>query len=194
MHFIVRRLSLLGALALFAVCAFARSGGAGGTFFGIQRPDMAPEFFPSLGADLGIEHFGGFGYGVGSDGYIVGGFGMAFLDRGLLGDTNAPPQHLAGGIGGLIVGQRFIREGRFHLDLCMRLGLGGVGKKDSGWTGWALAYAEPYAEFLIEIAPWMALSAQLGYRFLGNFAPGLAFENLVMRSPVIGFAISWGRF
>jgi hypothetical protein len=40
----------------------------------------------------------------------------------------------------------------------------------------------------------MALSAQAGYRFMGNFAPGAAFEEFILRSPVLGFAISWGRY
>jgi hypothetical protein len=131
---------------------------------------------------------------VDREGTIVGGFGMGFLDGGLLGDATATGVNLAGGIGGLIVGQRFIREGRIHLDVCLRLGLGGGAQHSGTWRGWALAYAEPYAELVIAVVPWMALSAQLGYRFMGNFAPGMFFSGMVQRSPVLGLAVTWGSF
>ena len=174
--------------------AFAHSGGAGGLIFGIQRPDLSPEFLPSVGPALGVEHLGGYGYGVDSTGFIVGGFGLAFLDHGLLGDPGTATENLAGGVGGMIIGQRAIDGQRVYLDLCLRIGLGGAGQKTDSWRGWALVYAEPYAELLVAVAPWMALSGQVGYRFMGNLAPGLAFEKLFLSSPVLTFALSWGRF
>ncbi|MEI6877171.1 MAG: hypothetical protein WCL50_18820 [Spirochaetota bacterium] len=181
-------------VVLSCAASLTFAAGAGGVMFGLQRPDFAPSFLPSEGAEMGIEHSGGYGYGVDRHGFIVGGFGMGFLDQGLLGDPSPSAVNLAGGIGGMIIGQRVLNGGRVDLDVALRLGLGGIGEKSEKWRGWALAYAEPYAELLVAITPWMALSAQAGYRFMGNFAPGLAFQKVFLRSPVLTFCVSWGSF
>jgi len=102
---------------------------------------------------------------------------------------------VAGGLGGMVVGQRLIDGRRIDLDLGLRLGLGGVARNDgNAWRGWAVACVDPYVELLVAVSPWMALSAQLGFQVLGNFAPGRSFQDLLVRTPILGFAISWGSF
>jgi len=184
----------LCAFLLILMAGGLAAEGAGGTFASVQVPGLAPSFLPAEAAVPGLRSSGGFGYGVDRDGFIVGGFGMGFVDDGLLGDPTAKGDKLAGGIGGLIIGQRLVRQGRVHLDLCLRLGAGGGARNSGSWQGWAFAYAEPYAELLVELAPWMALSAQAGYRFMGNIAPVLSLQGISQRSPVIGLAVSWGAF
>ncbi|MDP3177875.1 MAG: hypothetical protein Q8M76_08225, partial [Spirochaetaceae bacterium] len=71
----------------------------------------------------------------------------------------------------------------------------GVGAHtSSGWKVYAIAYAEPYAEVGIGLTPWMRLSATLGYQIIGNFVPGMAFTDLLLRSPTLGMTVTWGRF
>jgi hypothetical protein len=173
--------------AMIAVAALASAQGAGGVLFGMAKPDWNPSFIPEPRMPVDMEYFGGYGYGVGEQGNIAGGFGLAFMDSAGAG--------LAGGAGGMIVGYRLAGERFIHLDLIARLGLGGMGADSvSGWTGHAIIYAEPLAELGIALTPWMRLSATLGYQFIGNFAPGKLFSEVLLRSPTLGFAISWGDY
>jgi hypothetical protein len=195
-----RRLAIILLALVAASQAFALPGGAGGIFVGAQQPAFAPAFLTAIGADgMTVEHIGGYGYGVDREGFIVGGFGMALVDPALL-RPEPTGDRLAGGIGGMIIGQRLGQGGRVLLDLCLRLGLGGIAlggdaAADGGdWRGWAVAYGEPYAELLVAATPWMALSVQAGYRFIGNFAPEAVFQGFFLRTPVLGFALSWGDF
>jgi len=190
-----RFIPLILLVAIFSTATILdASAGAGGLIFGIQRPDLSPSFLPPSGASAGVESIGGFGYALDAEGFIVGGFGMALLDQGILDGGTMAEGSYAGGVGGLLVGQRLIGERRFKLDLSARLGVGGLAQYQGDWTGWAVVFAEPYAEATIVLSPWMALSAQLGYRLMGNFAPGLAFDRFFLLSPVLCFAVSWGSF
>ena len=184
---------LAAAFSTLTVLGTAGSG-AGGILFGIQRPDLSPSFLPASGASAGVESVGAYGYALDAEGFIVGGFGMAILDQGILEGGNLTEGSYAGGVGGLLVGQRLVGERRFKLDLSARLGVGGLAQYKGDWTGWAVVFAEPFAEAAIVLSPWMALSAQAGYRLMGNFAPGLAFDRFFILSPVLCFAVSWGLF
>jgi hypothetical protein len=184
-------------LVLFASLgtAAADPGGAGGLLFGLQRPDWNPPFMPEAATPMNLEFLGGYGYGVDREGVIVGGFGMAMLDAGILEGSGSSADRAAGGIGGMIIGQRIVDERRLHLDLAARLGLGGTGLRTNGrWKGYALAYAEPYLELGLGLTPWMRVTASVGYQVLGNFAPGRLFKDFFMRTPTMGFSIAWGRF
>lgn len=190
-------LRLVAALLLIlpSLAAQARPGGAGGILLGLERPAYAPSFLPSTGSEGRVEELGGFGYGLDREGFIVGGFGSALLDQVLLVPDASREGALVGGIGGMLLGQRLVDGRRLDLDLGLRIGLGGLARaRGSGWEGWAVALAEPYAELLVAVSPWMALSGRLGYRLLGNFVPGYAFQDLLVRTPVLGFSISWGSF
>jgi len=189
-----RALALTSLLFALSAAVSAEGGGAGGILLGVQRPDLAPDFLPARGATTDLESLGGYGYGVDSQGFLAGGFGMALLDQSLLSGEAAAVVEIVGGVGGMVVGQRLIDAGRLHIDLSLRLGLGGVASKGSSWEGWAVAYFEPYAELLLAVTPWMALSAQAGYRFMGNLVPGLVFDRIFLRSPALTFAVSWGDF
>jgi hypothetical protein len=179
--------SALAMAAMISLAFLASAEGAGGVLFGMVKPAWNPSFMPDTRMPVDLEYFGGYGYGVGEQGNIVGGFGMAFLDS--TGDR------MAGGAGGMIAGYRLVGERFIHLDLAARLGLGGMGSDGgSGWEGHAIIYAEPVAELGIGLTPWMRVSATLGYQFIGSFAPGKLFSDVVLRSPTIGFTVTWGDF
>jgi hypothetical protein len=173
--------------ALLALASLASAEGAGGVVFGIAKPGWNPSFMPEARMPVDLEYFGGFGYGVSEEGNIVGGFGIAFMD--------AAGDRTAGGAGGMVVGHRLVQEAFVHLDLSARLGLGGMGEDvGGGWEGHAIVYAEPLAELGIALTPWMRLSATLGYQFIGNFAPGKLFSEVLLRSPTVGLTVSWGDY
>ena len=173
--------------ALLALAPLASAQGAGGVLFGAAKPDWNPSFLPEARMPVDLEYFGGYGYGVSGEGNIIGGFGLAFMD--------AAGDRLAGGAGGMVVGYRLVKETFVHLDLSARLGLGGMGEDTgNGWEGHAVFYAEPLAELGLALTPWMRLSATLGYQLIGSFAPGRLFSGVLMRSPTVGFAVTWGDY
>jgi len=202
-----RNASLVLILALAALPASA--AGAGGLLLGQVEPAWNPSWMPAVpDSARDLEYLGGFGYGVDADGMITGGFGLAFLDYESFDPASwdsagAAPRHLAGGVGGMVLGSRFFGGREAHLDLAARLGVGGVGISDrtgsaGAWsyvsTGYAIAYAEPYLELGLGLAPWLQLSATLGYHIMGNFLPGKAFSDFVYYAPTIGLTFGFGSF
>ncbi len=187
-------------VALIALAGAAAAEGAGGAFFQIVKPDWNPSFLPDARMPYNVDYFGGYGYGVTYDGSIIGGFGFGFFDSNSMGFlSNWDAQyHMAGGVGGVIVGARLVGTRLVHLDLASRLGLGGLWYYNPSalWRnkGYAIAYAEPYVELGLGFTSWMHLSATLGYAVMANIVPGLAFEDFVNRSPTLGFTVSFGDF
>ncbi len=201
-----KKTALALAVILLVALGPAAAAGAGGLLFGMVEPDWNPSFLPSAQTPQ-MEFMGGFGYGVTRDGLIFGGFGLAFLDYDLIGDYQDAAYHVAGGVGGMIVGSRVIGTRSLHLDVAARLGLGGMAKGtrtpytvDSVtyyWfvsKGWALVYAEPYIELGLGLTPWMHLGATLSYPILGNFIPGKPFTDICYFTPVLGFTLGFGDF
>jgi hypothetical protein len=185
---------LIAALAL-ATALTASAEGAGGILAGIVKPAWNPSFLPEALMPFDLEYVGGFGYGLTRDGGIVGGFGMAILDSSLLGSEPSSDMQLAGGIGGMVVGRRLLASRGLHLDLMGRLGLGGIALREGvDWGGYAVFFVEPYLDLGIGLTPWMRLSANVGYQMIGNFAPGKLAEELLLRTPSLGFTITWGEY
>lgn len=195
-----RKPRLLAVLALLVLAGAATAEGAGGMFFQVVKPDWNPSFLPEARMPYNVDYFGGYGYGVTEDGAIIGGFGFGFFDSYPM-DALATwdsQHHMAGGVGGVIVGARLVGTRFMHLDLASRLGLGGLWyyNPTSLWrnNGYAIVYAEPYAELGVGFTSWMHLSVTLGYAVMGNIVPGLAFEDFVNTSPTLGFTITFGNF
>jgi len=174
--------------------ASLRAEGAGGILFGLSEPAWSPAFLPDASLPDDLEFFGGFGYGVSAGGGIAGGFGMACVDADLLSGETGEGLRLAGGLGGMIAGSRLIGARDFHLDFWTRLGLGGLGVDEGGWTGYAVFYAEPALELGLGLTPWMRLSAALGYKLIGNLMPGAPAEELLLHGLALNCAISWGDY
>jgi hypothetical protein len=194
---IKKRLALSLALSsLLASIAFADSGGAGGPFIGMTMPEWNPDFMPAA-SGARLLCLGASGYGVSRDGSIFGGFGFALLDADYMDATfedRIDPDFspYAGGVGGLVSGHRLGSGDFAHLDLAARLGAGGIASGRA--RGWAVLYAEPYAELGLRFSPWMRLTASVGYMFMANLAPGSPFEALVLRSPTLAFGVAFGSF
>jgi len=167
-------------------------GGAGGVLAGVARPGWNPDFMPQAVMPVDLGWIGGYGYGVGADGSIAGGFGFGFMDGGW--DGTGAPSHVAGGVGGMIAGVRLFRDRWMHLDLATRLGLGGVAVHGLPSGGYAVAYAEPYLELGLGLTRWMRLTASVGYQWMGNIAPGRICGDFLLRSPTLGFSLAWGAF
>jgi len=189
-------LSLLFVTLLVPALPLAAEG-AGGLLFQVVKPAWNPAFLGGETMPYDLEFMGGYGYGVTEEGMVIGGFGMGFFDTNLVSyDYDRLNPHLAGGVGGVILGSRVIGTRSAHLDLDCRLGLGGVGSwgGTAGARGYAICYAEPYAELGLGLTPWMHLSATLGYTVMGNLIPGRFFSDLFDHSPTLGFTLSFGDF
>jgi hypothetical protein len=198
-------LALLGLVMTMAVPLAAE--GAGGSFFGLVEPGWNPSFMPAASTPE-MEYMGGYGYGVTYDGFIIGGFGLAFLDYDIYDKakwsaTGAVPIHVAGGVGGVILGQRILGWESFHLDVAARLGVGGMGVSTRQGSpgsyyyvdsGYAIVYAEPYIEAGVGLVPWMHLSATFGYTLIGNFIPGRPMTDALFYTPTLGITMSFGSF
>jgi hypothetical protein len=194
----IKKSSILScALAcILPALALAQSGGAGGPTIGATMPSWNPDFMPAA-SGARLLRIGAIGYGVSRDGSIIGGFGYGIFDADLL---DAPYYErfdpsstlIAGGLGGLVTGYRLGSGDFAHLDLAAKLGAGGV--SSGRLRGWAVLYAEPYAELGLRMTPWMRLTASVGYMLMANLAPGTPFEDLLLRSPTLDFGISFGSF
>lgn len=176
--------------------ALAQSGGAGGPTLGATMPEWNPDFMPAA-SDARLLRIGAVGYGVSRDGTIIGGFGYGLIaaelfdaaPRGRLDTSSASP---AGGVGGLVSGYRLGSGDFAHLDLAVKLGAGGM--SSGRMRGWAVLYAEPYAELGLRVAPWLRLTASAGYMLMANLVPGTPFEDLLLRSPTLDFGLAFGSF
>jgi hypothetical protein len=181
---------------VLASLALAQSGGAGGPSFGTTMPEWNPDFMPAA-AGARLLRIGAIGYGVSADGTIIGGFGYGLIDAGLLDESpyqrpDPSSSLLAGGVGGLVSGYRLGAGDFAHLDLAAKLGAGGM--SSGRLRGWAVLYAEPYAELGLRFAPWMRLTASVGYMFMASMIPGTPFEDLVLRSPTLDVGLAFGSF
>lgn len=193
------KLSLTLLVLLVFLAGFASAEGAGGSFFQVVKPEWNPSFLPDVRMPYTLEYFGGYGYGVSDDGAIFGGFGFGFLDSDQMSSSpNWGVEHLSGGVGGMLVGARIVGLPMIHLDLVVRLGAGGVDYFNPSASaqdqGYAILYAEPYAELGLGFTRWMHLSMTVGYSLMANFVPGLPFEDFVNRSPTLGFTVTFGDF
>jgi hypothetical protein len=176
--------------------ALADSGGAGGPFLGSTVPEWNPDFMPAA-SSARLLRIGASGYGVSHDGAIFGGFGIAILDAELFDaslDRRFDPSFApyAGGVGGIVSGRRLGSGDYAHLDLAARIGAGGIASGRR--SGWAVLYAEPYAELGLRFTPWMRLTASVGYMFMASVAPGAPFKDLVLNAPTLGFGVAFGGF
>jgi hypothetical protein len=188
----------LACALLFTVGAHA-SGGTGGVFVGTVEPAWSTSFLPLPGDRMpfNLEYCGGYGFGVDDEGVITGGFGLAFLDSDIL-NPGGSSSHIAGGAGGLVVGDRVIGSNTVHLDVAFRLGAGGcyvdyAGTGDNR-KGYAIVYVEPYAELGLGLTSWMHLAATAGFQMMGNIGPGSPFSDFLVYSPTLGFSITFGSF
>jgi hypothetical protein len=194
---IKKRTVLACALAcILPSLALAQSGGAGGPTIGATMPAWNPDFLPAVKGGR-LLRMGAIGYGVSGDGTIFGGFGYGLFDAKLLDDPYAgrldPSSNLSsGGVGGVISGYRLGSGDIAHLDLAVKLGAGGI--SSTRLRGWAVLYAEPYAELGLRVTPWMRLTASAGYMLMANLVPGTPFEELVLRAPTLDFGLSFGSF
>ena len=185
-------------LFLLALAAPLAAEGAGGVIFQLVEPALTPRFLGAAAMPYELEFIGGYGYGVTDEGLVIGGFGFGFFDANLVSyDYDWRNEHLAGGVGGMILGQRVFGTRNAHLDIDCRLGLGGAGywsESAPDGRGYAICYLEPYAELGIGLTPWMHLSATFGYTLIGNLIPGRFFSELLAYSPTLGFTVSFGDF
>jgi hypothetical protein len=200
----MKRFALLFAgLFLFASLAFS-SGGAGGAFSGLVEPSWSYDLDGLIAKPVNepykLGYMGGYGYQVDDEGFILGGFGLAFADKTFLSGSSVDP-HIAGGALGLVIGQRVIGADFLHFDIGARLGLGGC--YVSEWTGAAsprdrsgfmILYAEPYAELGIGFFAWAHLSVTAGFQVMGNWLPALPFEHFLTWTPTVGISLSVGSF
>lgn len=190
--------SAFALVILISIAPPLAAEGAGGVIFQIVKPEWTPRFFGGAAMPYDLEYVGGYGYGVTDEGLVIGGFGLGFFDTDTVSyDYSADRDHLAGGVGGIILGTRVLGSRFAHLDLDCRLGLGGVGYWGASapdGEGYAICYAEPYAELGVGLSPWMHLSVTLGYTLMGNLIPGKLFTDFLNHSPTLGFTTSFGGF
>ena len=161
--------------------------GGGGMFFGYQISE-----YPLLqelavrNNSLGLAYFGGHGYGIDSDGVVVGGFGFAILDA----DSET---EIAGGFGGIIAGIRLISV-PINLSLISWTGFGGIGVNDD--RGYFALSEEVTLEIGLPILSWFMPTFYVGYQVAGNLIPGALFNQneFLSYTPVAGLRIQWGDF
>jgi len=178
----VARIVVLVSLAMaLPLCAFA--GGAGGVTWSDQH------YIAGLSnSTLSVSEVGGFGYGVNSGGQRAGGFGYAIY-------SPVGTDTLAGGVGGVIVGQEG-RAGPFTLAANLWMGLGGVSATISGTqSGHMILFGEANLELGIAVTPWMQLAAYAGMQGMTDVNPqtGVGFQ-LARYAPVVGMRLAWGAF
>jgi hypothetical protein len=180
----MKRMVLLCAVAAFTCVPLAAvfAGGAGGVLGGHQLFD--PRF---ASGDYQERFSGGFGYGVTHDGRRIGGFGMAIY-------SNGDPGRLAGGVGGLIMGQE-LRLGGLCLATNLWTGIGGLSVNGFGmYPGCLIGFAQLDVEAGVAVFPWFQVSVYGGMQVMGNLAPGRPFADALYYSPVIGIRTAWGAF
>lgn len=175
---------VLAVLVVLALpLSFAFAGGAGGVTWSDQR------YVPGLSnSTVTSSEIGGFGYGVNAGGLRTGGFGYAIY---------SPPgtQSLAGGVGGVIIGQEG-RTGPLTLATNLWTGLGGISATFSGTqTGHFILFGEANIELGIAVTPWMQLSAYAGMQGIADVDPQTGVgTQLASYWPVVGMRLSWGSF
>ncbi len=131
---------------------------------------------------------GGFGYGVSGGGTRTGGFGYAIYSK-------PGADSLAGGMGGVIVGQE-VRTGPLTVSANLWTGAGAVSATVSGTqSGHVVLFAEASLELGIAVTPWMQLSGYAGMQGIADVDPHTGIGGQLARySPILGLRLSWGSF
>lgn len=177
------KIVFFSAVILAFPLSFAFAGGAGGVMWSDQR------YVSGLASTTGqMSSVGGFGYGVSSGGQRTGGFGFALY-------SPAGTDSLAGGVGGIIVGQE-AHAGPFMAAINLWTGLGGISAAPNGVeTGYAVLFGEANLELGAAVTPWMQLVLYGGLQGFADISPGKGIGTEVLRyAPVIGMRLSWGSF
>ncbi|MFP4363509.1 MAG: hypothetical protein ACLFR1_06525 [Spirochaetia bacterium] len=178
--------------ALIIVLSGTAFASGGGMFYG--RHHYIEDY---ANTNLGAAYFGGFGYATSSSGARTGGFGFAISDDFENGT-------IAGGIGGIILGQE-LSEGPLMLSVNLWLGLGGMGPGELQTNdklreepGVFLGFGEVNAEVGLSLNSWMQIVGFAGmhvyYPFISEGAGVAPFSNDTVYTPVIGGRIAWGSF
>ena len=201
----LRNIGWLLVLLLAASPAFS-AGGGGVEYIFNAGSDLLPFLEKLLPADARLDArtgsilgVGGFGYGVGRDGFKTGGFGIGFWDTGI--DATVPAvggnvQSISGGFGGILSGTQH-RFGPVVFALNTRVAAGGVaakvqpesGKAYNGGSFALLAGAD--IELGVTFTRWMLVSGFVGVTGgVGFGSPDPVFVAV----PTIGARITWGSF
>ncbi len=174
---------IIGAALLALPLSLVFAGGAGGVTWSDQRS------VPGLSNMTGMSSVGGFGYGVSSSGQRTGGFGFALY--------SGPPgsDSLAGGVGGIIVGQE-LRLGPITAALNLWTGLGGISATYQGVeNGYCVLFGEADVEIGAAVTPWMQLVLYGGLQGFADLTPGSGIgARLTRYAPVVGMRMAWGSF
>lgn len=174
---------VIGAALLALPLSFAFAGGAGGVTWSDQR--TLP---PLSNTGVGMSSVGGFGYGVTSAGQRTGGFGFALY-------SGSGTDSIAGGVGGIIVGQE-LRLGPITAALDLWTGLGGISATYQGVeSGYCILFGEADVELGAAVTPWMQLVLYGGIQGFADLTPGSGIgARLTRYAPVIGMRMAWGSF
>jgi hypothetical protein len=182
----MKKIILIASILLMTMCLSAE--GAGGLFSSSQTEDldwMIDDFDLSYGA-TGLESFGGFGYGVGEDGDIVGGFGIVFENQ----DSET---QVFGAFGGIINGYKVISS-PINLVVASWTGVGVYDMTEAlnNSSGIGL-FEELSLEIGLPVTGWFMPSVYAGYQWILPLT-GRDIFNPVSASPVVGVRLQWGAF
>jgi hypothetical protein len=102
---------------------------------------------------------------------------------------------MAGGVGGVIIGQES-RTGPLTFAANLWTGLGGVSATFSGTqTGHMILFGEANIELGIAVTPGMQLSTYAGMQGIADVDPKTGVGTQLARHwPVVGMRLSWGSF
>jgi len=177
------RIVFLVLVILALPLSFAFAAGAGGVTWSDQR------YVSGLSnTTVTSSEIGGFGYAVNREGLRTGGFGYAIY-------SPSGTQALAGGVGGVILGQEG-HTGPLTFAANLWTGLGGISATFSGTrTGHAIVFGEANLELGVAVTPWMQLSMYAGMQGMADVDPqsGVG-TQLASYWPVVGMRLSWGSF
>lgn len=150
-----------------------------------------------------ISSAGGLGYGVDSDGSVIGGFGIGISSKNLsLSDspTGKPLRSFSAGYGGTIQGWQH-RWGPVVGLFTTRIGFGGADySSESGFGNFRLSthtsgfsvLGTAGAQLGIAILPWFLLGVEVGGAGTVTLVSGQPF--ILAYAPTIGIRMLWGSF
>ena len=187
----MKKIIMVFILIVMITSAWAKGGGAGGTFFGYQMSSypFLEESVVILNNSFGLTYYGGYGYGVRSDGAISGGFGMAIMDP-------VNESGITGGFGGVINGVQLITM-PVHLNLMSYTGFGGIYTGNNSVnrdTCFFVILEEIDLELGVPLFRWFMPVVYIGYQVAGNILPGDLFSSFLSYTPVMGVRLAWGSF
>lgn len=168
--------------------------GAGGVMYGTWTNSA---LFSSSAAD--VEFIGAYGYGVNSDGFKTGGFGLMLSE-----EVATDNYSFTGAFGGLISGYQFGFDPVYiGIDLWTGIGYTHDGTADyydynpetQGVDGLTVL-GMVSAEVGVQVFKWMAVGVVGGMQVLLPISELRHFEEGVstMYSPFVALKISWGSF